>query len=151
MSKERRQQLFDKYPELFEKKNVQPTSVHKYPIYWGLEHGDGWIPIVEDLCNLIQQHVNHKRMKDPNSPQPQVFQVKEKYGSLRFYINHGDDYIYGLIAMAESVSARTCEECGVPGKFYKNGWLRVRCDPCEANRAEEWKRNHDRLEAQDAT
>lgn len=60
-------------------------------------------------------------------PQVVAVQVKEKFGTLRFYTNATDDYVHGLIAMAESMSARTCEECGVPGKTYYDGWHVTLC------------------------
>lgn len=41
-------------------------------------------------------------------------QVKEKFGSLRFYYRGGDDYVSGLVAMAEAMSAVTCDVCGSP-------------------------------------
>ena len=55
-------------------------------------------------------------------------QVKEKFGSLRFYHNGGDDYVYGVISMAESMSAHTCEDCGKPGLMRDSGWIRCLCD-----------------------
>ena len=57
-----------------------------------------------------------------------VNQVKEKFGTLRFYYSGGDEYIDGLVAMAESMSAATCEECGKPGRTNNNGWLRTLCE-----------------------
>ena len=44
-------------------------------------------------------------------------QVKEKFGTLRFYYTGGDDRIDGMVRMAESMSAVTCETCGAPGKL----------------------------------
>ena len=55
-------------------------------------------------------------------------QVKEKFGTLRFYYNGGDDFINGLERMAESMSAVTCEECGNPGTITKGGWIRTLCE-----------------------
>lgn len=63
-------------------------------------------------------------------PVPQVVavQVKEKFGGLRFYYNGGDEYIRGLENMAESMSYRTCETCGAPGKSTKGGWIQTLCE-----------------------
>jgi len=61
-------------------------------------------------------------------PQVVAVQVKEKYGTLRFYYNGGDDKIDGMVAMAEIMSARVCETCGSPGKLRKGGWIRTLCD-----------------------
>ena len=55
-------------------------------------------------------------------------QVKEKFGTLRFYYNGGDDYIDGLVSMAESMSAVTCEVCGNPGTSTTDGWIRTLCE-----------------------
>ncbi len=60
-------------------------------------------------------------------PQVTLDQVKEKFGTLRFYYSGGDDYISGLCSMAESMSAVTCEECGNPGKTVGGGWLTTLC------------------------
>jgi hypothetical protein len=75
-----------------------------------------------------------------------VEQVKEKFGTLRFYYQGGDDYIDGLVAMAESMSGVTCEECGNPGESHSGGWIRTLCQPCEEARElarkradEEWE------------
>ena len=54
-------------------------------------------------------------------------QVKEKFGTLRFYYSGGDEYISGLCSMAESMSAVTCEECGNPGKTVGGGWITTLC------------------------
>jgi len=61
-------------------------------------------------------------------PQVVATQVKEKYGTLRFYYNGGDDYISGLVDMAVSVSSIMCEECGDLGRVRDGGWIRTLCD-----------------------
>lgn len=57
-----------------------------------------------------------------------ALQVKEKFGGLRFYYSGGDDYIRGVVSMAEEMSYRTCEECGAPGTTDKGGWIRTLCE-----------------------
>jgi hypothetical protein len=65
----------------------------------------------------------------PEKPhQVVVTQVKEKFGTLRFYYNGGDDYIRGLVSMAEAMSATTCEECGSAGILRPGGWVHTACD-----------------------
>jgi len=61
-------------------------------------------------------------------PQVTLDQVKEKFGTLRFYYSGGDDSIDGMVRMAESMSAVTCEECGVPGRIRHGGWISTLCD-----------------------
>ena len=60
-------------------------------------------------------------------PQVTLDQVKEKFGTLRFYYTGGDDYIRGLVSMAESMSGVTCEECGKPGTSTGGGWIKTVC------------------------
>jgi hypothetical protein len=60
-------------------------------------------------------------------PQVTLDQVKEKFGTLRFYYSGGDDYIRGLVSMAESMSGVTCEECGKPGTQSSGGWIKTVC------------------------
>jgi hypothetical protein len=65
----------------------------------------------------------------PEAPnQVTVNQVKEKFGTLSFYYTGGDAYISGIVSMAESMSAVTCESCGNPGKRRGTSWLYTRCD-----------------------
>ena len=78
-------------------------------------------------------------------PQVTLDQVKEKFGTLRFYYSGGDDYISGMVTLAEAMSGCTCEECGNPGERKGGGWVRTICTPCEtkreAERAEYAKKN----------
>jgi hypothetical protein len=71
----------------------------------------------KELCNQVEE-----------IPQVVATQVKEKYGTLRFYYAGGDDMIDGMVSMAEAMSERTCETCGAPGKLRTDGWLKTLCD-----------------------
>ena len=62
-----------------------------------------------------------------------VRQVKEKFGTLRFYYDGGDDKIDGMVRMAESMSAVICEQCGAPGTVGGSRWISTLC---ETHRAE---------------
>ena len=55
-------------------------------------------------------------------------QIKEKFGTLRFYYSGGDDYVDGIVRMAESMTAVTCEECGAPGTTGGRGWISTLCE-----------------------
>ena len=61
-------------------------------------------------------------------PQVTLDQVKEKFGTLRFYYTGGDEYISGMVTMAEAMSGVTCEECGDPGERRGGGWIYTACD-----------------------
>ncbi len=57
-------------------------------------------------------------------------QVKEKYGTLRFYMCCETLEITNLIEEAEALFLQTCENCGSPGKIRGNKWILVKCDDC---------------------
>jgi hypothetical protein len=119
--------------------------------------GDGWFDIIDLLCTNIQHHIDNavtqrqyaiewnKNVNDSDFEwtrfgereeckvpelveQVVATQIKEKFGTLRFYYNGGDDYIRGLESMAASMTLRICEECGKPGKIREGGWLKTLCD-----------------------
>ena len=80
--------------------------------------GKGWYPLIQKLIeDLIELGWNK-----------QVYQVKEKFGGLRFYINTGTEEIHQRIRKAEDESYETCETCGEPGELRKGGWWTVACD-----------------------
>ena len=67
----------------------------------------------------------------PEVEQVVLDQVKEKFGTLRFYYSGGDDVIDGMVRMAESMSGCICETCGDAGKVRHGGWIRTLCDKHE--------------------
>ena len=71
------------------------------------------------------------------SNHPCAAQVKEKFGSLRFYLDHGTEEMYEHIHAAEDASGKTCEECGeVATLDNSNFWVKTLCDACKQKRAE---------------
>lgn len=111
--------------------------------YGGVAVSSGWWSIIETLCSQIDSHIKWKnkmaeKYPDDNSKCPQVVvtQIKEKFGGLRFYYDGGDDYIRGLVSMAELWAERTCEQCGAPGTVRYGGWMKTLCDTHEAERVQ---------------
>jgi hypothetical protein len=79
--------------------------------------------VTQEMLDEAKEKMEHER-----GHVPVAVQVKEKFGGLRFYVNGAIDEHYNYISFAESMSYRTCEECGAPGKRYTDGWHRVLCD-----------------------
>lgn len=137
MKDELDKQLCEKYPKIFK---MRHGSMQETAMCFGFEHGDGWFEIIDTACRNIQHHIDWKRKVPPytgmtdeefdETHQPVAAQVKEKFAGLRFYMDNADDYVYGVIATAESLSFRTCEICGAPGKIEGKGWLRTLCGAC---------------------
>lgn len=125
MKKEHVDYLTTVYPEIFKGK------------YGGIAVNDGWFDIINQLCININSHMKWKKDIEPI----ELEQVKEKFGGLRFYFQGGDEYIRGLVSMAESMSGVTCEECGAPGETGGRGWISTLCPTHRAERdAERAKR-----------
>ena len=137
-------QLCKRYPKMMVNRN---RSMMETTMYWGFECGDGWFDILDQLMGNIQHHIDWKerqrevairfnskaasgeiREVPKEISQVTVDQVKEKFGTLRFYYTGGDDYIDGLVSMAESMSGVTCETCGNPGKSTGGGWIKTVCE-----------------------
>jgi hypothetical protein len=125
---------------------------------FGFECNDGWYDLLDILCGNIQSHINsamdsrkwtlehnrkidedpayvgsngdpyHKRAVPCPIEQVRAVQVKEKFGTLRFYCDGSDDTIQGMISIAESMSARLCEECGNRARTRGGSWIRTLCD-----------------------
>jgi len=134
--------LFKNHCRIFQQKDL---PINQVTMRCSISIGDGWYNIIDALCENIQHHLdwhnaegpfertkNHlKKDHEPIMP-VRAIQIKEKFGGLRFYYRGGDDYISGLVAMAEVVSDWTCEECGNPGSQNKTGWIRTLCESCRA-------------------
>lgn len=81
----------------------------------------GWHPLLDELfTDLISMGWNKE-----------LFQVKEKFGSLRMYINESTDEMSARISKAEKDSQSICECCGKPGKLITKGWMQTLCEGCE--------------------
>jgi hypothetical protein len=117
--------LCERYPKMMINRN---KDMKETCMCWGFECGDGWFDILDQLMGNIQHHIDWKNRKGQEVAQVTLDQVKEKFGTLRFYYTGGDDYIDGLVSMAESMSGVTCETCGNPGKSTGGGWIKTVCE-----------------------
>lgn len=87
----------------------------------------------ENLTDWQQDNINkalagNKRKVSEPIPQFVAEQVKEKFGTLRFYYSGGNEYTSGVANMAEAMSSSICEVCGKPGKTGGKGWIRTTCE-----------------------
>ena len=128
--------LCEKYPKMMVNRNKHMTETC---MCWGFECGDGWYNILNQLMGNIQHHIDWKEKQGKPVPQVTLDQVKEKFGTQRFYYTGGDEYISGMVTMAEAMSGTTCESCGNPGERTGGGWIKTICEPCNIKREEEQK------------
>lgn len=123
MNEENTKKLFERFEFFYPEKSIQESLMA-----FGFECGDGWFSLLWDLCEGIEKEL--KNIKKEIEYPFEVFQVKEKFGGLRFYTNWSTDEIYKLINEAEDKSYTICEQCGKPGTVRDGGWITTLCDEC---------------------
>jgi hypothetical protein len=120
-------ELKAKHPDLFDGHDI------------GLWVGEGWHPIIFSLCRQIDAYVKFVNNNPERTPvKVTVSQIKEKFGGLRFYYDGGDQYISGMVQMAEIWADHACEVCGDPGKQRSGGWIKTLCDKHDEERKAEY-------------
>lgn len=123
---------------------------------FGCECDDGWYDLLYDLCGEITEV--YKKYSQPVDIV--VDQIKEKYGTLRFYYHYKGsedvptalDYLGGVIRFTpignelrheiaqivmkyEKKSATVCEKCGKAGTLRDDlQWIQTLCDDCYKRR-----------------
>lgn len=121
MNIENTKQLVTHFPILYGAHNPD-TEEDNIPSFY-FECEDGWYSIIYDLSEAIEEYNN----LNPNEIVHAV-QVKEKFGSLRFYVDEAPREIYNIIDDTEAKSHKICELCGEPGEIKNiRGWLRCCC------------------------
>ena len=84
-----------------------------------LSVGPGWQDLIEECYNLcVKYEVN-------------ILQVKEKFGTLRFYTGAAAKEFHDKISDICARSANICESCGDHGELIRiGGWYYTYCGPC---------------------
>ena len=147
ISEQQWEELAKSYPDLIQKSQQDYLGV-----------GPGWFNIIEVLCMKLSHDViqarhklkyamEHQGSKNalsiPDAEMalenaleslPSIAQIKEKFGGLRFYVDGASEEQHNYIEFAESMAARTCEECGSPGKIRNNSWMKCLCNKCQDER-----------------
>ena len=123
MKAELQKKLFDKYPKIFVQKDLPMIQTC---MCWGIDCGDGWYWLIDQLCGQLQWDI------DKNGElQLKASQVKEKFGSLRFYIDGGSIKQFSMITLAETMSSSICELCGSTKNIgHTQGWIFTWCKEC---------------------
>ena len=116
MTPELDEKLCKKYPKLFAQRN---KSMCETCMGRGFECGDGWFKLLDTLSYFLEMDGS-----------VEANQVKEKFGTLRFYYSGGNDYTDELIHMFERESAHVCETCGKWSKLRHVGSIYNMCDKC---------------------
>lgn len=158
MKRELEKKLEEKYQFMKKAKTYkqQIESGGIYDLYgaFGCDVGDGWYGLLDEMCAKIQN------VYDENGKSPDIIidQVKEKYGTLRFYYHFAGhdpaihafdiigkdslrirpgkgDYTHEkidrIVAWGEEESGKICEDCGKSGVLrLKQGYYLTLCEDC---------------------
>lgn len=100
-----------------------------------------WNPILYKLKFPFWFSLNYK-MDKSKIPQVVAHQVKEKFGSMRFYYSGGDEEINAMVHFAELLSNFICEDCG---RFHSDvgqtsDWIHTICPNCLSKEQKENKK-----------
>lgn len=126
-------------------KEIEQRLLNRIPKEWGkwVSCSEGWYWILDALDNKLSYL----------DPDYQINQVKEKFGTLRFYFtsNKGgmiNEIMQDCVTRAEYQSSRTCEYCGKSAlrpkpqfdttvELRDTGWAKTLCDKCNDIREKE--------------
>ena len=101
-----------------------------------LECNDGWIWLIDELCDALQWDTDKNK-----HPQVVASQVKEKFATLRFYTNGIDERQDGMIDFVCAFSAKVCERCGSMDKVSvtQGYWKKSLCVKCMKEELNKYK------------
>jgi len=129
MTEEREEYLVKTFPKIY-------TNCGENNCYtlFGFECDDGWFRIIYWLSKYIQNHIDQNNLwaeKYPDQTKPieqvKALQVKEKFGTLRFYFSGGDEKISAAVDFVGYISAFICETTGKNENIGSNskGWIKT--------------------------
>lgn len=85
--------IIQKFPKVF---GTAPFDYRTSLIGFGFEVPEKWLPSLEQLFSKINDVIQTKKIRNFK-----VVQVKEKFGTLRVYVQNSTDEIDDLIRIAE--------------------------------------------------
>jgi hypothetical protein len=124
MNAENTKKLITDFPILYAGARKPPTE---NLMCFGFSCGDGWFELIYELSQKITE-------LDPNC---EAMQVKEKFGTLRFYTGATTNEVFELIEEYENKSEKVCEDCGStedvrpPENPY--AWITNLCKKCRSS------------------
>jgi hypothetical protein len=139
MKEELEQKLVEKYPLILKdyRGDCQKTCMA-----FGIECSDGWYDML-DLAMEKIQYVCDMSKRDGRNIQLVADQIKEKFGTLRFYYTVDGIYedtdivaeriLSDIVSQTENISSSICEDCGdrrTARLSSKGGWMRTVCEKC---------------------
>jgi len=103
--------------KIFEDYDYSYTKFDYIPEGWRKAFG---IQFMKELKVALGDYIDEYR----------VIQIKEKYGSLRWYDFGAPKEVYKVIEKYQNLSKVTCIVCGKPATKIAMGWISPYCDKC---------------------
>lgn len=132
------EKLYNDYPELFY--NFKNDSTREITLMFGVECEDGWYSIIDNVCKELLRKSRIEREKPKTAEEyeesletfssiPKIIQIKEKFGTLRVYLNYETKEQQILLDEAQKLSSKVCEFCGSTKevKLSSSGWRKTLC------------------------
>lgn len=130
MNKELDAALVKDFPCTFRNRSA---SMQVTCMCWGFDCGDGWEPLIRKYAAKIEPLLKDACEKNREGEKFGYYttsQVKEKFGTLRWYMSGASNEVFALVVKAEQESGKTCEECGNKGRLRGKNWVWTRCNKC---------------------
>ena len=90
---------------------------------------DGWrIAFGEQMCKEMNNEM--LTWSEEEYDDFRIIEIKEKYGSLRVYVNHEPEKLHEIIKKYSKMSEEICVDCGKPARWISTGWVCPYCDNC---------------------
>lgn len=110
--------------------------IHDYPLQW--IHCVTTFTELDSMPNgwrkafgiQMCKEIKHALKKINYLKKYRITQIKEKYGSLRWYDAGNNVEIQNIINKYEETSTKTCINCGKPAKYISKGWISPYCENC---------------------
>ena len=131
--------LAHRFPLLLAEMLIPPdgpmnTSLRRF----GLQCGPGWRPLLESLFEKLEAEI--AALPEGERHRYRAVQIKEKFGSLRVYVDEAvTPAMRAAIEAAELASTTICDVCSMPGKLLHvpmDGPIATRCKSHVAKRGE---------------
>lgn len=125
----RNKRLVKRYPFLLPR-NVWTDELddnYNYEYTWLDDMPDGWRKAFgEQMCEEIRKAlVKHNYLE-----KYRISQIKEKFGSLRWYDFGAPSEVFDITEKYERQSRSVCIGCGKPATKVSTGWISPWCDNC---------------------
>ena len=104
---------------------VRKDYDYTYNELWDLDSGWAKAFGYELICELRDALIEYDYLE-----KYRILQIKEKFGTLRWYDGGAPVKVFEIIRKYEQLSYKTCIHCGQPAEYETYGWINYVCKNC---------------------